>query len=276
LNTLQSAFLLNLIEDKLSSLIRPDSLLQEAARYSLLSAGKRLRPLLTLVASQAFGAPLEAALTPACALELIHTYSLIHDDLPCMDNDDFRRNKPSLHKAYSEGVAILTGDYLLTFAFEILSDSPHLTDPQKIQLIRFLSARAGDKGMIGGQMLDILSEKQSTNWERLKNMHLGKTAALITVALEFGGIIAKVTPKAMELLHSIGNHLGLAFQIIDDLLDGDTENEKSTNILSLMDKKEAEAKADELFTLSTQLLAHLPYPIQDLQLLAEQLVYRKQ
>ena len=222
------------------------------------------------------GAPLEAALTPACALELIHTYSLIHDDLPCMDNDDFRRNKPSLHKAYSEGVAILTGDYLLTFAFEILSDSPHLTDPQKIQLIRFLSARAGDKGMIGGQMLDILSEKQSTNWERLKNMHLGKTAALITVALEFGGIIAKVTPKAMELLHSIGNHLGLAFQIIDDLLDGDTENEKSTNILSLMDKKEAEAKADELFTLSTQLLAHLPYPIQDLQLLAEQLVYRKQ
>lgn len=266
--------LLKLIEDKLISLIEPNAPLQEMAHYSLLSPGKRLRPLLTLVTATTFGASIEAALSPACALEFIHTYSLIHDDLPCMDNDDFRRGKPSLHKAYSEGHAVLTGDYLLTFAFQILSESPHLSATQKVQLIQLLSMRAGNQGMIGGQYLDIASQGQKISWETLHHLYLGKTAALITAALEFGGIIAHANPEEMQLLNQAGRDLGLAFQIIDDILDSDTESQKATNILFHMIKKEAQEKANALFHSATNHLSQLPHPTHHLQQLAQKLIYR--
>lgn len=273
---MQLESLLKAIEEKLSDLIEPYTSLHEAARYSLLSSGKRLRPLLTLIAAEAFGVPFETAITPACALELIHTYSLIHDDLPCMDDDDFRRGKPSLHRAYSEGHAVLTGDYLLTFAFQILSESPDLTAEQKTNLVRFLSIRAGDRGMIGGQALDIASqEEEYISWETLRKLHLGKTAALITVSLEFAGILAHLNAEEMTLLNTAGKNLGLAFQIIDDILDGDEESEEATNVLFHMKKEEAEAEAHRLFASASRALSELPYPTFDLQCLAEKLVYRQ-
>jgi geranylgeranyl diphosphate synthase type II len=213
-----------LIEKTLSQLISehaemPHSLLFQSARYSLLGPAKRLRPLLTLATAESFGADVKMALHPACALELIHTYSLIHDDLPCMDDDDLRRGKPSLHKVVGEGQAVLTGDYLLTYAFEVLAKSPLLTAEQKIELITILSERAGGDGMVGGQVLDLLSEGQSPDWHTIEFIHHHKTAALISASIEFGAVIAQVSDEDKKHLQSIGYKAGLAFQIVDDILD---------------------------------------------------------
>src|SRR5262249_10090652 len=143
---------------------------------------------------------LKAALHPACALEMIHTYSLIHDDLPCMDDDDYRRGKPALHKQYSEGHAVLTGDYLLTYAFEILADSPHLTADKRIKMISTLAKRIGSHGMVGGQVMDLALEGEPVNLETLDLLHQHKTAALLVAALEFGGIISAVEETYLECL----------------------------------------------------------------------------
>jgi geranylgeranyl pyrophosphate synthase len=210
----------SLIEKRLEELI-PSSKepLFDAVRYSLLSPGKRLRPLLTLASASLFADDPLPALDPACAIEMIHAYSLIHDDLPCMDDDDLRRGKPSLHKAYDEGMALLTGDYLLTRAFDILSHAPHLTDTQKIALIQTVSKRAGAPGMIGGQAIDISSQGKAITPETLIQMHLGKTGALLTACLECGAIAANAPASTLPLLRSIGEELGLAYQFLDDLLD---------------------------------------------------------
>ena len=216
------AHLENLLPD------RSDTLSQ-AARYAVLGGGKRMRPLLALVSTEAFGASKDLALQPACALELIHCYSLIHDDLPCMDDDDFRRGLPTVHKAYSEDLAVLTGDYLLTYAFEVLSTAPLLTAQQKIDLIECLSKRSGARGMIGGQVLDMAHEGKQIEESLLVETHTKKTGALIAASLEFGGIIAQVDSDTLALLHQLGLTVGLAFQVVDDILDvthGDTKHGK--------------------------------------------------
>ncbi len=248
------------IEKKLKDLIQerldaPQHLLFESARYSLLSPGKRLRPILTLATAQTFNIPLENALIPACALEMVHTYSLIHDDLPCIDDDDLRRGIPTLHKVYNEGHAVLTGDYLLTYAFELLSTSPHLTSDQKIALVKSLSQHAGGDGMIGGQVMDIL---KSGNWEE---MHLLKTAALMISALEFGAIISNCSPSDTAHLKIFGKQIGLAFQIIDDILDGDMP-------------PEARSQADQLYTSALHSLSQLSRPAPLLEHLAYKLIHR--
>lgn len=212
-----------LIEEHLETLIpqrkTPYNQLFEAARYSLLSGGKRLRPILTLTTTQMLGSDLSAALTPACAIEMVHAYSLIHDDLPCMDDDDFRRGKPSLHKAFPEGHAVLTGDYLLTYAFEILASHPSITSQQKTQLISTLAQRAGGHGMIGGQVMDLENEDRSLDLNGLTFIHQKKTGAMISAAVEFGGIMAQSSEQHLESLRTFGEKIGLAFQIIDDILD---------------------------------------------------------
>lgn len=195
------------------------SQLYQAARYSLLGGGKRLRPILALAAAEAYGAPEQYALSTACALEMIHTYSLIHDDLPCMDNDDFRRGKPSLHKAYNEGHAVLTGDYLLTKAFEVVSDDPHLDPLKKIELIQQLSKGSGCQGMVAGQVLDIEAEGKLIDLASLQRIHHYKTGALIQTSILCGAIIGNATIKERECLSAFGKEIGLAFQIVDDLLD---------------------------------------------------------
>ncbi len=253
---------LALIEKTLEELITPPKgpyqLVFEAARYSLLSSGKRIRPLLTIATAEAFGSPLQNALLPACSVELIHTYSLIHDDLPCMDDDDLRRGKPTLHKIYPEGQAVLAGDLLLTLAFETLSRSPHLTDKQILEMIRLLAKQSGGEGMVGGQSLDLLSEGQDISWDTLKKIHLGKTASLLSASLEIGGIAANVSPLIRQKLFELGGKIGLSFQIIDDVLDiegdanligkpllSDIANKKNTSV-SLLGLSPAKELSKEL------------------------------
>jgi geranylgeranyl diphosphate synthase type II len=205
------------IESRLSELIPPrDETIFEAARYSLLAPGKRWRPLLTLATAATFGVDPLTALDPACAIEMIHTYSLIHDDLPCMDDDDLRRGKPTLHKVYGEGMATLAGDYLLTFAFEVIANAP-LGREQRLQMIKSIASRSGAPGMISGQAIDIESEGKEIDEETLLQMHFGKTGALFTACLEIGSLAAGY--PSTPLLQSIGNELGLAYQYQNDLFD---------------------------------------------------------
>ena len=204
------------IEKRLSELIPDAGEIHSAARYSLLSGGKRYRPLLTLTTAELLGADPKAALDPACAIEMIHAYSLIHDDLPCMDDDDFRHGKPSLHKAAGEAIALLAGNFLLTYAFEVIAKAKDLSGDKKISLVETLSMRAGSKGMLGGQAIDILSIGKTIGEETLVAMHLGKTAALFTACFEFGALIAGVDPAP---LRAAGEEFGLAYQFHNDLLD---------------------------------------------------------
>lgn len=233
--------------------------LYEAARYAILGGGKRLRPILALATTQMLAGDTHHALSPACTLEMIHTYSMIHDDLPCMDNDDFRRGKLTVHKKYSEGHAVLTGDFLLTYAFEILAIDPHLRPEKKSQLIALLARQSGSEGMIGGQVMDLTFEGQTIPLETLKLLHRNKTAALLTASIEFGGILSNVSPPHLECLRLFGESIGLAFQVIDDILDvtssqakhgraiaSDILNQKSTYV-SLLGIERAKGYANEFY-----------------------------
>lgn len=196
--------------------------LMDAMRYSVFAGGKRLRPILVLAAAEAAGGDSEPALPAACALECIHTYSMIHDDLPAMDDDDFRRGKPTNHVIYGEAMAILAGDALLTHAFEILS-SPELaaqfSAETLLQVNRAMSHAAGSFGMIGGQVVDIISEGQEVDLPVVEYIHRHKTAALIEVALTVGGLLGGGSSEQVEALRTFGHQVGWAFQITDDILD---------------------------------------------------------
>jgi len=195
--------------------------LHEAMRYSMQAGGKRLRPVLVLATAELFDPTGRSDPLPAAvAVECIHTYSLIHDDLPCMDNDDLRRGRPTCHKAFDEATALLAGDALLTHAFALLSTS-YVSDPRlAVALCARLAEAAGSGHLIGGQMLDLLHEKNAgVTAEILDQIHAGKTAAMIRAPLVMGGLIGGATPAAIEILQSAGRHLGLAFQIVDDILD---------------------------------------------------------
>ncbi len=201
----------------------------EAARYSLFAGGKRLRPILCLAAADVAGGSPEAAMPAACALEMVHTYSLIHDDLPAMDNDDFRRGRPTNHRVYGEAVAILAGDLLLTEAFGLLASSHGQDDAvpaeRKLQAVAILARASGAQGMIGGQVIDLESETRDVDLATVEYMHIRKTGALICASLEIGAVLSGASSDLTEALGRYGRHLGLAFQITDDLLDveGDPE-----------------------------------------------------
>jgi geranylgeranyl diphosphate synthase type II len=196
--------------------------LRESMQYSLMAGGKRLRPILVIAAAEALGGSVQAAMPVACAVEMIHTYSLIHDDLPAMDNDDFRRGKPTNHKVFGEAMAILAGDALLTHAFyEIVQAHKRHGVPaeQTLNIIEELSIYSGAKGMVGGQAADILGEQGITSLSELEYIHLHKTGALIVFALRAGGRVAGATDEQLHALQQFGYDLGLAFQIQDDILD---------------------------------------------------------
>lgn len=192
----------------------------EAARYSLFAGGKRLRPILCIAAHEACGGSSRALLPVACALEMIHTYSLIHDDLPAMDNDDFRRGKPTNHRVFGEAVAILAGDLLLTYAFELMSE--HGLDDNSghvMRAIHTIARASGFRGMVGGQMIDLACEGQEVDLATVEYMHVRKTGALITASVQAGAMLAGATDSTIDRMSRYGRHLGLAFQITDDLLD---------------------------------------------------------
>jgi len=191
----------------------PPATIHEAMRYSVFAGGKRLRPILVIAGAEAVGGAMEPVLPSACALELIHTYSLIHDDLPAMDDDDYRRGRLTNHKVFGEAIAILAGDALLTLAIALLAE--HAT----LEVIREVAVAAGTFGMIGGQVVDIQSEGKSVDAERLEYIHRHKTAALIRCSLRSGALLAGASPSALEAIGEAGAHLGLAFQIVDDILD---------------------------------------------------------
>lgn len=188
-------------------------------RYSLFAGGKRLRPILTLAAAEACGGEEMNALPPACSVEVMHTYSLVHDDLPCMDDDDLRRGRPTSHKVYGEGMAVLTGDALLTEAFTILAASPPTKRYSLKDILLEFSICGGSKKLIGGQVLDLEGEGQDLTKAQLVRIHENKTAALLTTSLRLGGMSANATPRQLESLTNFGYNLGLAFQVIDDILD---------------------------------------------------------
>ncbi|PWU07710.1 MAG: farnesyl-diphosphate synthase [Verrucomicrobia bacterium] len=193
--------------------------LHRAMRYSLFAGGKRIRPLLCLAACEACGGKESEALPTAAALECIHTYSLIHDDLPCMDDDDFRRGRPTAHKAFGEGIAVLAGDALLTLAFEILAQVRPTRRYPLSALLFELAHAAGSHKLIAGQVADLEGEGQKLSRSELRFIHRGKTAALITASLRSGAMVANASPAKLKALTTFGENLGLAFQIVDDILD---------------------------------------------------------
>jgi geranylgeranyl diphosphate synthase, type II len=196
------------------------SVIHRAMRHSLFAGGKRLRPILLWAAAEAVAGEAPRAVRPACALELVHTYSLIHDDLPALDNDDFRRGVPTCHKVFGEALAILAGDALLTRAFQVLAEDDETSPRRRIALVAQLAAAAGTvDGMIGGQVEDLEAEGQPLDADRLHYIHRSKTGALLRASVVMGGIYACADESASEGLSEYGRLIGLAFQIVDDILD---------------------------------------------------------
>jgi len=204
----------------------------EAMRYGALDGGKRLRPFLVMSASGLFGVSEDCALRAAAAIECVHCYSLVHDDLPAMDNADLRRGKPTVHKQFDEATAILAGDALLTLAFEILADPRTHEDPKvRCNLVTALAKASGVNGMVGGQMLDLIAETTELDIGAITRLQRMKTGELIACAAESGGILGKASPQHLGALRAYAHDLGLAFQIIDDLLDAEgTEAETGKSV----------------------------------------------
>ena len=215
----------------------------DSMRYSLFAGGKRLRPVLLLAAADAVGADGNKFLNVACGLEMIHTYSLIHDDLPAMDNDDYRRGKLTNHKVYGEGIAVLAGDSLLTYAFETMLSQEGVEPKTLLRVVKEIASAAGPEGMVGGQVIDMESEGKAVSLDTLQQMHRAKTGALFRAAVRAGAILGGASDEEVEALTVYAEKFGLAFQITDDILDvigtaeaigkpvgSDLKNNKSTYV----------------------------------------------
>lgn len=217
-----------LVENKLSELMKikecPQKMVYESMEYSVAAGGKRLRPVLCLAACEASGGRAEDVLSIASAIEMIHTFSLIHDDLPCMDDDDFRRGRPTNHKVFGEDIAVLAGDGLIIYAFEAAA-SENIPSDRAVKVISALARYSGKDGMIGGQIVDLQSENKEISAETLEFLHRNKTSALICMSLECGSLAAGASEDIIMAFREYGTYLGLAFQVQDDILDvvGDSE-----------------------------------------------------
>lgn len=227
--------------------------LRQAMEYSLLAPGKRLRPILAMATAEACGGQLQFALAPATALEMVHTYSLVHDDLPAMDDDDLRRGKPTNHKVFGQGMAILAGDALLTHAFTVLSHAKGLPDDVRLSLVQELAAAAGPQGMVAGQALDIQDLEMAP--DLLHQVHACKTGALFKAAVRMGATVGGADAETLDILSAYATSLGMAYQIVDDILDvtatstdlgknpgSDTRQHKQT-FVTLFGLEEAKAMA---------------------------------
>lgn len=237
--------------------------LERAERYSLMAGGKRIRPVLTLEVCRMLGGEDRWALFPACALEMVHTYSLIHDDLPCMDNDDLRRGKPTNHKMFGEAIAVLAGDGLLTDAFSVLAACPGLSAEAKLEAVRVLADAAGSNGMVGGQTIDLENEGKRISMETMQALHDRKTGCLMVAAVHLGALAAGLMPSQDRegiwmRLTTYATRIGRAFQVVDDLLDvtcdaaqlgktpGKDQKECKNTTLSFYSPEQARRYADQL------------------------------
>ena len=263
--------------------------LRDAMKYGLLLGGKRVRPFLVYATGKILGAEMPALDYAAAAIESIHAYSLIHDDLPAMDNDELRRGQPTCHIAFDEATAILAGDALQTFAFEILTEAPSLSAEQKLQLVKVLAQASGVQGMCLGQSLDLISEHKQVNLDELELIHRNKTGALLTVALKMGFICSPhfENKELEQQLERYSQAIGLAFQVQDDILDiegdsaeigkpvgSDLDLDKST-YPRLLGLEGAKQKAQELYQTALHELDNLPFDTTALRALAEFIVNRK-
>ncbi len=271
-----------------SASIEP-TILHEAMRYSVLGDGKRIRPILLYATGEAFGVDLKALDGPACAVEMIHAYSLIHDDLPAMDDDDLRRGRPTCHKAYDDATAILAGDALQALAFHILAEDENIkvNDTQRISMINTLAKASGSRGMAGGQAIDLASVGKSLDISALETMHSHKTGALILASAELGALcVDEVETEQFDRISNYARCIGLAFQIKDDILDieSDTEtlgkpqgsdvaNNKPTypNLLGLQGAKDA---ADKLYNEAIESLDNFGQSADMLRFIADYIVNR--
>ena len=244
-------------------------LLKEAIDYSVLGGGKRVRPILIYLVVRALGAEIKHADKPAAAIELIHNYSLIHDDLPAMDDDDMRRGKLSCHKKFNEPIAILAGDAIQALAFEVLAEANELSLSTRISLIRELASAIGASGMIGGQLRDLSYEKKKIQLAQLEHMHTLKTGALIKSSTRMGGLVAGADAATLSLLTNFGSALGLIFQIQDDILDctgnedqlgkpkGSDEEKGKATYVTILGLQEADRRLQEQCDRASDLAADL-------------------
>ena len=262
--------------------------LRASMAYSLMAGGKRLRPILLMAAADAVGVDGTKFRTAACALELIHTYSLIHDDLPAMDNDDYRRGKLTNHKVYGDGIAILAGDALLTLAFTVIFRQQDVPAEALLRVADEISQAAGAAGMVGGQMLDLEAENRRISMDELRRVHMGKTGALFRAALRSGAILAGASKDQLAALTAYADHFGLAFQITDDILDvigtaedigkpvgSDEKNHKSTYV-TLTSLAEAQKLAQRTVDEAVAALRTFGGEAAFLRELVTYLVHRKQ
>jgi geranylgeranyl diphosphate synthase type II len=270
------------VERELKRLLyRENSVLFQAMRHAVFSGGKRFRPLLALASGECFGLSERLMLPFACALELIHNYSLIHDDLPAMDDDDFRRGKPSCHKAYGEDIALLAGDSLLTMAFEVMSRASLEEKflPRKEKVINEISQMAGSEGMIGGQFMDITASPDKMTEEEYYDLALKKTGSLIIASLKSGALLGNASSSQVKSLEEYGGAVGLAFQIRDDIMDSaEREKEKSftcPNAVALFGLKEAKEKLRTLVDKALQSLEEARLDSEELRFLALKLLEYK-
>lgn len=260
----------------------------EAMRYSALSGGKRLRPFLTVECAGLFGVSAEAAMTTAAAIEFIHTYSLIHDDLPAMDDDDYRRGKPSCHKQYGEATAILAGDALLTYAFEVLADRRvHPDASVRCELVRIIAKAAGVSGMVGGQMMDLDAENEALDVDEIIRLQRLKTGEMFAVSCEAGAILGKAPHNLRSALCRYAHDMGLAFQITDDLLDVEGTREETgkqvgkdasagkATLVSVLGVERAREQAQVLSEQARHYLRHFDKKADSLRVLADYVVSRR-
>ncbi len=239
--------LLDRLEENLSSHIsREEKTLYEAARYAIGSGGKRIRPLLVLLTCYDLCQEVDHAFDAASSLEFVHNYTLVHDDLPCMDDDDLRRGKLTVHKAFDEATAVLCGDFLLTESFAMISQSPHISNDQKVELIKLLSYYSGGQQLLEGQLLDLQMGGKNGHIYELLSIYMRKTSSLFCCALEFGAILANRYQSNQKVLREVGQKIGWAFQIQNDFL-GKHKDEKCEKftIFSLKTDEEARSLIEE-------------------------------
>lgn len=274
--------------DNLLPLSGPDAAVCEAMRYCVEAGGKRLRPLLTLAAAETLGAAAEEVVPVACAVELVHTYSLIHDDLPAMDDSDLRRGKPTCHRAFGEATAVLAGDALLTLAFELLARFGLTAGRESaaLQIIAELADSAGVNGMIGGQALDLAAEGTVPEPGQIEQIYRLKTGALLRAAVRAGAIAAGASPEQLEALSRYGSSIGMAFQIVDDLLDregtaaelgkqpGSDQDRSKATYPAVLGDTAARQRAEQLYREAIACLDSLHHPAPILRDLAARLIYR--
>jgi geranylgeranyl diphosphate synthase type II len=261
--------------------------IHRAMRYSLFAGGKRLRPILAIASAEACGGGILQAMASACAVECIHTYSLIHDDLPCMDNDDFRRGKPTSHKVFGEGMAVLAGDALLTSAFEIVAGSRPTPRHAPQDFVAELAGASGSLFLVAGQAADLESEGKKISHSQLRFIHERKTSALLTCSMRLGAMSANATPAQLRAVTHAGYNLGMAFQVIDDILDatktteqlgktaGKDQKVRKATYPSILGMKRARAEANRFTLAAHRAIRSLGARAHRLKQLADYLLIRQ-